>query len=231
MLGHYGSYKAADLVKELFVQILREGSAFSDVRDFREDGRSTWIHACSSLTSSELLNVLVQAGVNIAEVDGAGRNCLFLCVQFASFMERSVEFEALRYLLTVFDDIFARDNQGCTIFDLITDDRTDYHHTGSYRQDLWYCALYRSNIPLGINIPPPPRGPLSCCWYTKEHCRALLYLESWDFISLTCSEAEHPLINKDMLSKRDRETIPTLREWDPSKLSMMEERLGRARWV
>lgn len=205
------------------------------MRNFREDGKSLWMHACSmayELMSPEILKVLVEAGVDIAEVDDEERNCLFQCVGSAMSPLRSDEFEALRYLLTVFDDIFARDIEGGTVFHLASNASiVGPLSTGSYKQDLWYCALYRSNVPLGVNIPPPPPGPLFSCWYTKEHYRALLYLESWDFESLTCSEADYPLINKDTLSKRDRETIPTLREWDPANLSMMEERLSRARRV
>ena len=88
-----------DASKDHFEQVLCEGSAFFDVRSFREGGQSIWMHACSkagTLASPRILHILVQAGATIAEVDDDGWNCLFKCAGGSWVPWLSSEFEALR---------------------------------------------------------------------------------------------------------------------------------------
>ena len=190
------------------------------------------MHACSAadmLSSPEILGLLGQAGADVYEVDDHRWNCLFKCVGTASNPWRSNEFEALRYLLTVFDNVFARDCRGRTIFDLLAGDSMyGQQSLGSYKQDLWYCALYRSQLPRRFTIPPPPPGPAFDSRYTIEHYRAMLYHESWDLGHQSGSPANLPLTVDNAPSERDWDTIPTVRGWNPSDLLMMEERLSQA---
>lgn len=193
------------------------------------------MYACSNarnLTSPEILQILVQAGVTVAEVDAKGRNCLFNCILESIDHSTSLEFEALRYLLTIFDDFFACDSSYCTIFDRTAHGQArPWRSRGSYRQDMWYCALYRSDLAHRLNIPPPSTGPIFSPRYTKEDYRALLYFGSWRYEQERKRNPDYALLSKDALSERDIEFFPGLREWKPSDLLMMEERIGRAEYV
>lgn len=183
----------------------------------------------SHLGSPEILRLLVEAGSTVAEVDADGWNCLFECV-FGSWNPRhSKEFEALQYLLTVFGDIFARDKTGKDIFDLVHDSRSrQQSRNGSYEEDLWYCALYRSGLALTLNIPKPPKPPLFSSKYNIQHYRALLYLDTWKFLDRVWCERTLPSLDGYAISQLERQTCPAFGQWNPSDLLMMEERISRA---
>jgi len=193
------------------------------------------MHACSeaaTLASPKILEILVQAGAMIAEVDENGWNCLFKCVVLSARPRHSNEFEALRYLLTIFKDIFARDVKGRSIFDIVVNDETGRDDCyGSYRQDLWYCALYRSGLAQRSNIPLPPPGSLKLdTYYRPALYRTLLYLDTWNFplrFDKTCVP-NYCSVDKNALSLQERQAAPGLREWNPSDLVMMEERISQS---
>ena len=181
------------------------------------------------LYSPEILRVLVEAGADTAEVDFFGRNGLIKAVLGSSFPSTSAEFEALQYLLTVSDDIFARDACGNNIFHLVH--WYPYHRpnrVGSYLEDLLYCALYRSGLALRVPIPPPLGPPVFNSQYTVQHYRALLYLDTWDINPWHWDIRYSPLLNSDDISQREREGALSLGEWVPLHLLMMEERVSRA---
>ena len=181
------------------------------------------------LTSPGILRLLVEAGSIVAEVDDHGWNCLFQCVSGSRKPSSSRDFEALQYLLTVFDEIFARDNFGMNIFGEVRHYRHRHEgRKGSYREDLWYCALYRSRLPLTLNIPAPPMPPLFTSEYQSQHYRALLYLDTWDFQDRVWCERTLPLLNSYTFSQVERQTCPAFGQWNPSDLLMMEERMSRA---
>lgn len=222
------------MLKDPFEQILREGSAFFDVRSFRHQGQSIWMHACSrvtSLSSPNILHVLVQAGAMVAEVDDEGFNCLFKCVTRASGPGISNEFEALRYLLTIFQDVFARDYRGRTIFDVVADPGRPDDFCGSYKQDLWCCALFRSGLARRFNIPLRPGRLIFDDLYRKDHYRALLYMDTWGIEGVEQPIPDFSLDDKDALSEEDREAAPGLREWNTSDLLVMEQRVRDARTI
>jgi hypothetical protein len=202
------------------------------VRKYQIDDQTVWQYACSNaytIISPRILQILVQAGVAITEVDEDGWNCLFECVMYSRDPSTSAELEALQYLLTIFDDIFACDPSGFTIFDNVTQDVAHRQRIwGSYRQDLWYYALYRSGLASRFDIPPPPPRPVFNSRYTIQHYRALLRLDVCDFGIKDECISEYPLVDKDALSERDREAAPGLREWSLPDLLMMEERIDRA---
>jgi hypothetical protein len=220
------------LFKSAFELVLREGSAFFDVRKYQIDDQTVWKYACSNaytIVSPWILQILVQAGVVITEVDEDGWNCLFECDMNARDPSTSAELEALQYLLTIFDNIFACDSYGFTIFDNVTQDEAYSGRIwGSYRQDLWYCALYRSGLASRFDIPPPPPGPVLSSSYTIQHYRALLRLDIWDFGIKDERITEYPLVDKVAPFQRDRETATGLRGWSSPDLLMMEERIDRA---
>lgn len=188
--------------------------------------------ACSTagmLNSPDILRILVQAGADTTEADDEGWNCLFNCVIKSSRPSTSAEFEALRFLLTVYDNIFERDNQDCDIFEFVAGYQwCDWSHYGSYRNDLWYCALYRSGLSLRYDIPPPPPRPLFDSSYTIEHYRALLYLDIWNFEDRHEFSADSSLTKADKHSQQEKETTPGFREWKTSDLQMMEKRMSEA---
>lgn len=191
--------------------------------------------ACSNVShlgSPEILRLLVEAGSTVAEVDDHGWNCLFSCVEDSCSPRSSKEFEALRYLLTVFGDIFACDESGMDIFDLVDDSkRHQISPNGSYQEDLWYCALYRSGLALTLNIPKPPMPPVFSSRYNIQHYRALLYLDTWDSRNKVWFEKTLPLLNSYIISQLERETCPAFGQWNPSDLLMMEERMSRALYL
>ncbi|GAB7326433.1 hypothetical protein MBLNU13_g10445t1 [Cladosporium sp. NU13] len=208
-----------------FEQILYEGSAFFDVRSFDINGQSLWMFACSNVSmhgSPGLLQLLVESGVTVAEVEDDGQNCLFKCVSDVSHPRLSKEFEALQYLLTVFEDVFARDKTGMNIFDMVETDKIQPFdptmEIGSYKQDLWYCALYRAGLSRRLGIPPPITKPVFGSRYTIQHYRALLYLDTWNFSRLNDTTASPRMPCRE-------EVAPGLSQWDPSDLRMMEDRI------
>jgi len=146
---------------------------------------SLWLEACRNTLPSGLwiLQTLKDAGCNIAEKDHQGWNCLFHCVLVSMNLPKvSYGFEALQYLLSIFNDIHARDTEGRTIFDHVHEPPNNYH--GSYQRDLWYCSLERAGVDISSHPVQHPRVPSyrieKYFEYTPEHYHALKHLQSWD---------------------------------------------------
>ncbi|GAB7325794.1 hypothetical protein MBLNU13_g09883t1 [Cladosporium sp. NU13] len=165
--------------------ILVEGNIFLDPKNFRHNRMSLWLNACRNSYSSApwILQILKDAGCNIAEKDHRGWNCLFITVLSSIQPGYSHEFEKLQYLLGIFDNIHARDTNGRTIFDYVDDVQED-DYCGSYSRDLWYCALKRAGIDVSSHLAQHPRVPSykmrGHFEYTPEHYHALKHLQSWD---------------------------------------------------
>jgi hypothetical protein len=161
-----------------------EGISFIDVKSFRHNGTSLWLDACrwASHSFKLILQRIIDAGCNVAEKDSEGQNCLFHGVNGSCYPEKSYDFEKLQYLLGVCDDIYATDAQGRTLFDHFDDIEDKY--CGSYRRDLWYCALERAGIDVSSHLVQHPRVPSYTMEryeeYTPEHYHALKHLKSWD---------------------------------------------------
>jgi hypothetical protein len=210
--------------------ILREGSAFIDLCRLQDGDTSIWRYACRDtcwIPTPKALQILIEAGVDVAEVDEGGNNCLFNCVLMAQQPSKSAELEALRFLLTVFDDIFARDSTGWSLFDYMVNRELASGKHGSYRRDLWYCALYRSKLCHRFSIPPPPLRIRFTSTYTICHYRALLYLDSWNFqygVPNHQKFQNHHLVCQSALTAEEREQAPSYHEWNAADLSMMEQR-------
>jgi hypothetical protein len=179
------------------------------------------------MPTPEALRILIEAGADVAEVDDRGCNCLFICVLKARIPDSSAEFSALRFLLTVFDDIFAREHTGWSLFDYMVYHELDSGESGSYRRDLWYCALYRSKLCRRFSIPPPPLRIRFTSTYTICHYRALLYLNSWNFLYRLPNHQKfqnHYLVNQPSLTAGERKQAPGYHEWNAADLLMMEQR-------
>lgn len=177
--------RAANSYKALFDSIFVEGISFLDVKNFRHYGRSLLSDACYRHFPSfrPTLQRIIDAGCSFAEEDDVqGRNCLFHVVLGSIHPEKSWEFEKLQYLLSKFDDIYARDAEGRTIFDHV--DGVQPHYLDSYRRDLWYCALERAGIDVSSHLAKHPRVPsyktTKYGQYTPKHYHALKHLHSWD---------------------------------------------------
>jgi hypothetical protein len=131
----------------------------------------------------------------------------------------------------LFDDIFACDKTGLDIFDMVH--YKTYRNVwcvGSYSQDLWYCALYKSGLAPALKrkIPTQSMPPVFNLTYTIKHYRALLYLNTWDVSSWDQDMVTRSLLNNDVICQNEREAAPSFGEWDPSDLMMMEERMSEA---
>jgi hypothetical protein len=209
--------------------ILREGSAFIDLCRLQDGDTSIWRYACriaSWIPTPKALQILIEAGVDVAEVDEDGHNCLFNCVLMAQEPYRSGEIEVLRFLLTIFNDVFALDVNGYSIFDRVMVQTWNIlPATGSYQQDLWYCALYRSGISSRIDITPPPPRPIFSKEYKLKHYCALLYLDTWAFGWKHRRYLDYPLVHRYPLSQQQREQAPAFCQWNAADLRMMEERV------
>ena len=138
----------------------------------------------SGLLNPDTLQRMIDAGADTAEVDDLGRNCLFQCVAYASIPNSAKEFRALRSLLAVFDDIYATDIWGIDIFSYVNEEKRwidpQYRDFGSYRQDLWYCALKRSGLGARYDMAPCARIARYTPYYTPKHYLALCHLDSWN---------------------------------------------------
>ena len=132
--------------------------------------------------NTSMLQKLMNAGCAVADKDDKGWNCLFLGVLMSCRPQASDEFERLQYLLSIFADIHARDAEGRTIFDRV--DLIQEVYQGSYKRDLWYCALDRAGIDVSLHLVRHPRVPSYKVGkydeYTPEHYHALKHLQSWD---------------------------------------------------
>jgi hypothetical protein len=130
--------------------------------DFRERfdlGRGYWLNLCSGaalLDDLTLLQTFVDRGADATEVDDYAFNCLFVFMSRTKLPSTAQEYKALRRLLEIFKDIHALDAMGSDIFAYVnevqdwpetyTDPLSHIVDCGSYKQDLWYCALARSNL-------------------------------------------------------------------------------------
>lgn len=97
-----------------------------------------------------------------------------------------MEYNALRCLLGIFNDVFGQDAMGNDVFTYVNEacdwpddySRREYPY-GSYRQDLWYCALMRSKPEISHKIAPFTRVARYTSHYTPYHYVALRYLDDW----------------------------------------------------
>lgn len=122
-----------------------------------------------------MLQKLVDAGCDPKETDIDGWNGLFHCVLGAHDPESSKEMEALICLLRMPIDRDARDSQGLTISDYVSD-YFDDDAVGSYQNDLWRCARIRA----GLANDDGPWIARYTARYTPWHFRALLCLDRWE---------------------------------------------------
>ena len=176
----------------------------------------------SCLLNSDTFQRLIDTGADTAEVDGLGWNCLFHCVAHASFPQSAKEFKALRSLLAVFDDIYATDIWGFDIFSYVNEENrwidSQYQDFGSYRQDLWYCALKRSGLDVRFDIAPCVRIARYTPYYTPKHYLALCLLDSWNRDDLD-GQVDH------LLPK-----CPTTEEEAHSTKRLEQEQEAESRW-
>ena len=181
----------------------QESKAFIDLLAKREGGRTYWLMACkkSRFLNPYTLQRLIDAGADIAETDNLGWNCLFQCIAYASFPDSAQEFKALRGLLAIFDDIHATDNWGINIFSYVNEQEEwinrHYQDCGSYRQDLWYCALKRSGLDVRYDLAPCERIARYTRWYTPKHYLALCHLDFWTINDLN-DQVDHLLLEYPM---------------------------------
>lgn len=120
-----------------------------------------------------MLDSLVGAGCDVADVDDGGWNCLFYCVLCALTPSRSKDLQVLVHLLKHFNDILAKDSDGMTVFDYVGDTSGTY---GSYRRDLWTTALARAGYGgSGSCIRHAVYTPK----YLPEYHLAMRHLHSW----------------------------------------------------
>lgn len=180
--------------------------------------------------------MFVDKGADITEVDHYGFNCLFTFIACATGAGTVSEYRALQCLLRIFNDIFARDASGNDVFMYVNELRRwpgkwqdrfddvlsldiwfDVEHRdgscdcGSYRQDLWYCALRRSKLDVLYEIGPYTRIARYSRLYTPYHYLALCYLDSWG----------------ELHSDDFEEQIRQVLEEHPSSLSEDEKRIQR----
>lgn len=184
------------MIKAVFDLFLKQDSI--DPQSLTENGLSIWLTLCwsssSLLAHPSILRKLLSAGCDVAEryeykhqikicweelEEWDGWNCLFFLLEDANDPTTSKSFEALRILLAASADIFARDSTGRTIFDHLS--RDDGHpFQGSYRHELWYCALEREGIDTRGYSKSHLHSTVYNRSYTPEHYRALCYLDTWD---------------------------------------------------
>jgi hypothetical protein len=97
------------------------------------------------------------------------------------------EFKTLQCLLKIFHDIYALDAEGNDVFAYVNElrdwperfQRTDLDH-GSYKQDLWYCALARNKLDVRYSVQPRKRLARYTQNYTPKNYYALCHLDDWD---------------------------------------------------
>ncbi|KAM0722308.1 hypothetical protein Q7P37_001749 [Cladosporium fusiforme] len=150
------------------------------------DGLSIWLNACRAHaygSMPESLQMPLDAGCDVHETTKNyseypdGWNCLFLFTLHAYDPHDAEELGALQLLLRSSANVFAKDASELTVFDHVNALPMDQY--GSYRRDLWYCALQRESIDIGEYLEMYPRVPVYSAIYTPEHYRALCFLEDW----------------------------------------------------
>lgn len=235
------SLAVSNRFEDLYDLLLSEGAAFIDRRKNESIGQDLWriVRTYEAPVPTETLLALLSLEWDVASTDERGWNCLVYCVLAAKSPRTGKELESLRFLLTSFGQFFAQDNATWSVLNPIeaempilswpADLEVDTYEQplrlhGSYQQDLWYCALYRSGLYSSYDIRPPRSRPTFTPAYTPQHYRALLYLDSWDM------EEELPaldsvLLNQTPLSDDIKERAPAFEQWDSSHFSMMERRL------
>ena len=162
--------------------------------DFQEkfedaDGRGYWLQLCMGnavLDSPSLLQIFVTKGVDTAEADANGFNCLFSFMSRVDYPGDAKEYKVLLCLLSIFHNIYALDTTGNDIFAYVNELRdwpmgyaTSHWDNGSYKQDLWYIALARSKLDIRHKVPPCKRLAQYTNYYTPEHYWALRHRDDW----------------------------------------------------
>lgn len=125
----------------------------------------------------------------------------------------SRQLEALLILLSVFKDIYARDNDGCTVFDHV--DGMGSPRPSSYVRDLWYCALDRAGFDVSQHLIHHPRTPTYTLHYTPEHYHALKHLDSWNKDNFR-SQMDG-LLEEIPLSREESMVMQATQEEEPSR--------------
>jgi hypothetical protein len=155
----------------------------------------------SYLLNPDVLQRLADTGADVAEVDNHGWNCLFQCVAYACNPVTAKDFKALLSLLVLFDDILATDIRGIDIFSYVNEEENwgsdEIRDCGSYRQDLWYCALKRSGLDVRYDLAPCERIARYTRWYTPKHYLALCHLDFWTINDLN-DQVDHLLLEYPM---------------------------------
>lgn len=168
-----------DTWKAFLDLILRKGDIFFDPTTTKVNGRKVWLEACRTawcLNSPKVLQNLVDADCDPKETNTLGWNGLFYCVLCAHDPASSKEMEALVCLLRMPIDREARDSEGLTISDHLSDSYGFDCDVGSYRRDLWRCARVRA----GLANDGDSWTPRYSTRYTPWHFRALRYLDRWE---------------------------------------------------
>lgn len=214
---------------------IKEGNPYVDFRERFEyrNGRGYWLELClgqAILHSPPILQAFADNGVDIAETDKNGFNCLFVFMSRAKEPDTAKESRALQRLLTIFDfhDIRALDSTGNDIFSYVNELQEwpetcerSYFDCGSYKQDLWYCALNRSKLDVRYNIQPCGRLARYTEYYTPRHYLALCHLDEWDSWNKKAFEKQiQPVIQRYPLSEdeeRIEQEMEAPLEWDIDK--------------
>lgn len=169
--------------------LLDIGKMYIDAESTRSDGRTLWLEACEMshlmFEPVKTLEQLLSMDFIVEETcDPESWNCLFVCVLNAKQPRQSNELEALRFLLTRFTDINAKDASGRTISDHVVD--ADDSMEGAYQRDLWFCAMERTGMLCKLENIQVLRSqkPRFNHRYTPLHLHALGYLDDWNDESL-----------------------------------------------
>lgn len=196
-----------------------EGSPYIDFQEkfeFRH-GRGYWLELClgfAVLEDHSLLELFVDKGVDAAETDDYGFNCLFVFISRVSIPDDAREYKALQCLLKIFEKIYAVDAKGNDVFDYVNELRgwpgsytRPRYDCGSYRQDLLYCALKRSKLDIRHNVQPCDRLARYTSSYTPKHYLALCYLEDWDLWEEDLFERQIQTLLREHPMSEDEERI------------------------
>lgn len=205
------------------------------------EGRGYWLEICMSpavLHDPSLLQLFADKGSDITEVDEFGFNCLFVFMSRAHRPDTAQDYKALRCLLEIFKDIHALDATGNDIFAYVNqliEWPRDYiqakqYGSGSYRQDLWYCALKRSKLDIRHNVQPCRRLAQYTRWYTPKHYLALYHLDEWNQWDEEGFERQmQPVLQEHPLSEdeeRIQQELEAPIKWDSMSDSSSEDDEG-----